>query len=115
MFLCDSYFNVFIVVIIFFFFIGITTEQMPEIRSKQIENKKRETNSSQNSTKSYPCNVCLKTYKHPNSLNKHLRSHLSPENRVLYPFQCDNCDKKFAKIQNMKTHRALVHSILEMN
>jgi len=60
------------------------------------------------------CAVCSKSFKHFNTLNKHLRSHLLPKNLVIHPFKCEKCDKTFPKIQNMNTHRALIHGVLEM-
>lgn len=58
------------------------------------------------------CAVCSKIFKHRKSLDKHLRGHLSPENIILFQFECDKCNKKFSKKQNMNTHRALIHGIL---
>jgi len=58
------------------------------------------------------CAVCSKSFEHRKSLNKHLLTHSLPEN-VIFSFQCDKCYKYFSKKQNMKTHRALIHGVLE--
>lgn len=44
-------------------------------------------------------------------LNKHLMKHLLPEKQITNPYKCDKCDKTFAKVQNMNTHRALLHEL----
>lgn len=85
-------------------------------RKKAVNNTEQYANINKNKKKrdftKNICAVCSKSFKHFNTLNKHLRSHLLPENVVIHPFQCDKCNKTFPKLQNMNTHRALIHGVL---
>lgn len=89
------------------------------VKTKIITNRKTKKNDEKNkklknkkTDGQYACNVCTKLFKHWNSLDKHLRTHLYPENVTLFPYRCDKCNKTFSKIQNMNTHRALIHELL---
>lgn len=74
------------------------------------ENRKKE----KSHRKKYTCAICSKLFKHCDSFTKHLRCHLKPQNVDFFPFKCNICNKTFSKRQNMNTHRALIHGVLEL-
>lgn len=82
------------------------------VRKKKIIEENRKKKKSHHDK--YTCSICSKLFKHCDSFNKHLRSHLKPENIVFFSFKCDICNKTFSKKQNMTTHRALIHGLLEL-
>jgi DNA-directed RNA polymerase subunit RPC12/RpoP len=68
-------------------------------------------NKKKSKSDSHICGVCSKSFNYLKALDKHLTAHLSPKNRIVYPYKCDECNKIFTKVQNMNTHRALVHDL----
>ncbi|CAL9705972.1 unnamed protein product [Knipowitschia caucasica] len=77
---------------------GLAFEQHPSAR---VDHQHKQTESSA----SYPCNVCGKSFKYSSQLNQHQFLHTGKK-----PFHCSECGKSFAFAQNLKAHSRL-HSL----
>jgi hypothetical protein len=52
--------------------------------------------------RSYPCNLCPKSYRLPSRLRKHQKIHTRP-------FHCDHCDKQFGEFRSSNRHVVSKH------
>ncbi|XP_050430579.1 zinc finger protein 681-like [Adelges cooleyi] len=84
------------------------TRKEPNITKKAKSKKKK----NEKAKKNMVCAVCSKSFQNNSSLNRHLHTHVRSKG-ILTQYKCENCDKYFAKKQNMKTHKALLHGVLE--
>ena len=59
-----------------------------------------------NTNKCWICDCCGSRFGFKNVLKRHMMSHLPPS------FSCSECDKKFAHVGHLKTHKKLHEGIL---